>query len=224
MLAPRHVAEKGPARLAPERLGVADAAEAFGKGRDVPDFRPSGATEVRRAALAFLDMRERISRFVQQRTDMLAGVSHDLRLDARRVVVVLRIGRGGLHGRGVGARRRRGARRYAGRDANLRRLSGGHHAFRASHRSALADAGAPCFNIIFHSSELLPGGSPYNVTKEDVERFYRSYYLRPKPILRIIKTMLEDKDVCVRRLREGYEFFKSMAQRRSDLAMARATA
>ncbi len=42
-------------------------------------------------------------------------------------------------------------------------------------------------------------------------------YLHPKPILRIIKTMLEDKDVCVRRLREGYEFFKSMAQRRSDL-------
>src|SRR6185436_3802464 len=52
-----------------ERL--ADAAEAFGKGRDVPDFHPAGATEVRRAALAFLDMRERISRFVQQRTDML---------------------------------------------------------------------------------------------------------------------------------------------------------
>jgi len=43
---------------------LADAAEAFGKGRDVPDFRPSGATEVRRAALAFIDMRERISRFV----------------------------------------------------------------------------------------------------------------------------------------------------------------
>lgn len=57
---------------------------------------------------------------------------------------------------------------------------------------------------------------------EAVERFYHRYYLRPKPILRIIKTMLEDKDVCVRRLREGYEFFKSMAQRRSDLAAARA--
>ena len=57
---------------------------------------------------------------------------------------------------------------------------------------------------------------------ENVERFYHRYYLRPKPILRIIKTMLEDKDVCVRRLREGYEFFKSMAQRRSDLEAARA--
>ena len=57
---------------------------------------------------------------------------------------------------------------------------------------------------------------------EQVEVFYRRYYLRPKPILRIIKTMLEDKDVCVRRLREGYEFFKSMAQRRSDLAAAKA--
>jgi hypothetical protein len=56
---------------------------------------------------------------------------------------------------------------------------------------------------------------------ESVERFYHRYYLRPKPILRIAKTMLEDKDVCVRRLREGYEFFKSMAQRRTDLAAAR---
>ena len=57
-----------------------------------------------------------------------------------------------------------------------------------------------------------------------MERFYHRYYLRPKPILRIIKTMLEDKDVCVRRCREGYEFFKIMAQRRSDLAAAKAAA
>ena len=57
---------------------------------------------------------------------------------------------------------------------------------------------------------------------ESVETFYRRYYLRPRPILRIIKTMLEDKDVCVRRLREGYEFFKTMAQRRNDLAGAKA--
>ena len=70
-----------------ERL--ADAAEAFGKGRDVPDFHPAGATEVRRAALAFLDMRERISRFVQQRTDMLAGVSHDLRTPLTRMKLEL---------------------------------------------------------------------------------------------------------------------------------------
>jgi two-component system osmolarity sensor histidine kinase EnvZ len=70
-----------------ERL--ADAAEAFGKGRDVPDFRPAGANEVRRAALAFIDMRERISRFVQQRTDMLAGVSHDLRTPLTRMKLEL---------------------------------------------------------------------------------------------------------------------------------------
>lgn len=55
---------------------------------------------------------------------------------------------------------------------------------------------------------------------EAVEKFYRRYYLRPRPILRIVKTMLEDKDVCVRRLREGYEFFRTMAQRRTDLASA----
>jgi hopanoid biosynthesis associated radical SAM protein HpnJ len=57
---------------------------------------------------------------------------------------------------------------------------------------------------------------------EAVEQFYRRYYLRPRPILRIIKTMLEDKAVCVRRLREGYEFFRTMAQRRNDLAVAKA--
>ena len=57
---------------------------------------------------------------------------------------------------------------------------------------------------------------------EAVDRFYRAYYLRPKPILRIIKTMLEDKDIFVRRCREGYEFFKSLRQRKADLAAARA--
>jgi hypothetical protein len=57
-----------------------------------------------------------------------------------------------------------------------------------------------------------------------VDRFYRSYYLRPKPILRIIKTMLEDKDVLVRRCREGYEFFNSLRQRKNDLAAAKAAA
>jgi hopanoid biosynthesis associated radical SAM protein HpnJ len=52
---------------------------------------------------------------------------------------------------------------------------------------------------------------------ESVDRFYRTYYLRPKPILRIIKTMLADKDVCVRRLREGYEFFRTLNQRKKDM-------
>src|SRR5277367_2087005 len=59
---------------------------------------------------------------------------------------------------------------------------------------------------------------------EEVDRFYRTYYLRPKPILRIIKTMLEDKDILVRRCREGYEFFKSLSERKSDLAAAKAAA
>ena len=75
----------------------------------------------------------------------------------------------------------------------------------------------------FQQSALEYPGLDKNEIFEAVDRFYRAYYLRPKPILRIIKTMLEDKDVCVRRLREGYEFFKSMAQRRSDLEAARAT-
>ncbi|MFV0294811.1 MAG: ATP-binding protein, partial [Hyphomicrobiaceae bacterium] len=61
-------------------LRLAEAADAFGKGRPVPDdFRPRGAREVRQASEAFMDMRERITQHVDQRTTMLAGVSHDLR-------------------------------------------------------------------------------------------------------------------------------------------------
>ncbi|MGQ0456888.1 MAG: ATP-binding protein [Hyphomicrobium sp.] len=61
-------------------LRLADAADAFGKGRSIPDdFRPRGAREVRQAASAFLQMRDRITTHVEQRTTMLAGVSHDLR-------------------------------------------------------------------------------------------------------------------------------------------------
>jgi len=65
-----------------ERL--AQAAEDFGMGRDVPKFKPQGASEVRRAAAAFLEMRERIHRQIEQRTAMLTGVSHDLRTPLTR--------------------------------------------------------------------------------------------------------------------------------------------
>src|SRR5450631_1429771 len=60
-------------------LRLADAAESFGKGRDAPNFRPRGAREVRRAAQAFIEMKTRVERAIEQRTTMLAGVSHDLR-------------------------------------------------------------------------------------------------------------------------------------------------
>jgi len=63
---------------------MADAAEAFGKGR-VVDYHPSGATEVRSAGLAFLDMRGRIEAMIEQRTLMLSGVSHDLRTPLTRM-------------------------------------------------------------------------------------------------------------------------------------------
>ncbi|WP_319530349.1 ATP-binding protein [uncultured Cohaesibacter sp.] len=58
---------------------LADAAERFGKGQEAQNFRPAGAREVRRAAHAFLEMKRRIERQIEQRTTMLAGVSHDLR-------------------------------------------------------------------------------------------------------------------------------------------------
>ena len=60
-------------------LELAQAAQNFGMGREAPDFQPRGADEVRAAAEAFLNMKERIERHVEQRTTMLAGVSHDLR-------------------------------------------------------------------------------------------------------------------------------------------------
>lgn len=59
---------------------LASAADSFGKGRSPPpDFKPRGAEEVRRAGAAFIVMRERIERQIEQRTTMLSGVSHDLR-------------------------------------------------------------------------------------------------------------------------------------------------
>jgi len=60
-------------------LRLTEAVENFGKGRDVPNLRARGAQEVRRAALAFLEMKVRVERTIEQRTTMLAGVSHDLR-------------------------------------------------------------------------------------------------------------------------------------------------
>jgi two-component system osmolarity sensor histidine kinase EnvZ len=60
-------------------LTLTAAVDAFGKGRAVPDFKPRGAREVREAAAAFHDMRQRVERQIEQRTTMLAGVSHDLR-------------------------------------------------------------------------------------------------------------------------------------------------
>ncbi len=64
---------------------LAKAAEAFGMGRDVGPIRPEGATEVRQASSAFNRMQERIRRFLSQRTEMLAGVSHDLRTPLTRL-------------------------------------------------------------------------------------------------------------------------------------------
>ena len=60
-------------------LRLAEAAESFGKGREVPNFRPRGAREVRQAAQSFMEMKSRVERTIEQRTAMLAGVSHDLR-------------------------------------------------------------------------------------------------------------------------------------------------
>ena len=70
-------------------LRLAEAAEAFGRGRDSPSFRPTGATEVRRAGRAFIAMRERIKRHIDQRMTMLAGVSHDLRTPLTRMKLSL---------------------------------------------------------------------------------------------------------------------------------------
>ena len=68
---------------------LAKAADEFGKGRDTPGFKPEGAKEVRLASSAFISMRDRIERQMAQRTDMLSGVSHDLRTPLTRMKLQL---------------------------------------------------------------------------------------------------------------------------------------
>jgi two-component system osmolarity sensor histidine kinase EnvZ len=68
---------------------LAEAADNFGRGVDTLGFRPSGATEVRKAARAFIVMRERIKRQLRTRTEMLAGISHDLRTPLTRMKLEL---------------------------------------------------------------------------------------------------------------------------------------
>jgi two-component system osmolarity sensor histidine kinase EnvZ len=70
---------------------LAAAADSFGKGRPVPSFKVEGAVEVRQAAVAFMTMRDRIQRQIRQRTQMLAGVSHDLRTPLSRMKLALEL-------------------------------------------------------------------------------------------------------------------------------------
>ena len=64
---------------------LAAAADAFGKGQDISNFKPTGASEVRLAGQSFMKMRQRIKRHIEQRTVFLAGVSHDLRTPLTRL-------------------------------------------------------------------------------------------------------------------------------------------
>ena len=76
---------------------LAEAADSFGKGRPLPEgFEPRGAEEVMRAGIAFLRMRERIERQIEQRTTMLSGVSHDLRTILTRFKLQLALAGGGI--------------------------------------------------------------------------------------------------------------------------------
>jgi two-component system osmolarity sensor histidine kinase EnvZ len=68
---------------------LAEAVDGFGKGHDISGFKPEGSSEVRQAAAAFDRMRDRILRQIQQRTEMLAGVSHDLRTPLTRMKLEL---------------------------------------------------------------------------------------------------------------------------------------
>ena len=70
---------------------LAEAADSFGKGLAVPSFKVEGAVEIRRAAVAFMTMRDRLQRQVRQRTQMLAGVSHDLRTPLTRMKLALEL-------------------------------------------------------------------------------------------------------------------------------------
>ena len=66
-------------------LNLTEAAKAIGRGQEIADFKPSGATEIRDAARAVMDMKEQLTATTSQRTAMLAGVSHDLRTPLTRL-------------------------------------------------------------------------------------------------------------------------------------------
>ena len=66
-------------------LRLTEAAKAYGRGGDGGDYRPSGATEIRDAARAVINMRTRLTAFAEERTTMLAGISHDLRTPLTRI-------------------------------------------------------------------------------------------------------------------------------------------
>ena len=68
---------------------LAEAAERFGRGEDVEEYRPSGALEIRKAGLEFDRMRKRILRHLNQRSEMLSGISHDLRTPLTRIKLQL---------------------------------------------------------------------------------------------------------------------------------------
>lgn len=68
---------------------LATAMDSFGKGHDIPGFRPQGAEEVRRAGRAFMKMRQRLDRQISARMEMLAGISHDLRTPLTRMKLQL---------------------------------------------------------------------------------------------------------------------------------------
>ena len=70
-------------------VNLAKAAERFGKGDYVNDFRPSGASEIRKAAYEFDRMAKRINRHLNQRSEMLSGISHDLRTPLTRLKLQL---------------------------------------------------------------------------------------------------------------------------------------
>ena len=70
-------------------INLANASERFGRGENVDEFRPSGALEIRKAGYEFERMRKRIKRHLNQRSEMLSGISHDLRTPLTRIKLQL---------------------------------------------------------------------------------------------------------------------------------------
>ena len=70
-------------------INLARASEKFGRGEDIEEFKPSGALEIRRAGFEFEKMRKRIIRHLNQRSEMLSGISHDLRTPLTRIKLQL---------------------------------------------------------------------------------------------------------------------------------------
>ena len=160
---------------------LVSAAEAFGKGQPAPDFKASGAEEVRRAAQAFITMRARIERQIAQRTMMLSGVSHDLRTPLTRMRLALAM----LDDAEEAA--------MLNRDVDeMERMVDGFLAFARDQQSEKAEAVDLAAMLADVVGEQRAHGHPVHYTAPDAPEEVTTLGLRPDAMRRCLRNLMEN--------------------------------